>query len=196
MNTTIESEKCRYFCLKPVLRVPAIILTGIFMSLAFGVFCSVEAQQTRDQCYSCCGASGLDEYFAEQCRLKCFRNPDHCISGNAKESVPAARPAQQSEKPQRQRPVEQPTVAAQEQPARPQPRRAEFVWPNPLNLVPGREFEAAGQILVMNGIPPQHPNHAVALRAVQDVLVSFGINNPTGGALPTGQLERIVGQFR
>jgi hypothetical protein len=156
----------------------------------------LHAQQTRDQCYGCCAGAGYDEYFTEQCRLKCFRNPDHCIPAKGKESVAGTQPPAPVEKPPRQKPVEQPQVAAQEQPARPQPRRADFVWPNPLNLSPGREFEAAGQILAMNGIVPQHPNYAVALRAVADMLTDFGRNNPMGGALPTAQLERLVGQFR
>lgn len=176
--------------------IPALLLLSLFLVALDGHQTSTQAQQSREQCYECCAGSGLDEYYTEQCRLKCFRNPDHCIKTAAKE--PAARPQAKptTEKPQRTQPVEQPPALNQEQPVRPQPRRAEFVWPNPLNLVPGREFEAAGQILALNGIGPRHPNYPAAMRAVEQVLIDFGRNNPTGGALPTSLLERLVGQFR
>jgi hypothetical protein len=50
--------------------------------------------------------------------------------------------------------------------------------------------------LILNGVPPQHPNYTMALRSIQDVLVNFARNNPTGGALPTAQLERIISQLK
>ena len=40
--------------------------------------------QTRDQCEKCCRSSNQDEYYSEQCRLKCFRNPDHCVDQKSK----------------------------------------------------------------------------------------------------------------
>lgn len=176
--------------------IRAMLLFSLFLIVVDGHLSLTHSQQTREQCYECCAGSGLDEYYTEQCRLKCFRNPDHCMKTAAKE--PSAKPQTKpvAEKPQRTQPVEQPPALNQEQPVRPQPRRAEFVWPNPLNLVPGREFEAAGQILALNGIGPGHPNHTVAMRAVEQVLIDFGRNNPAGGALPTSTLERLVGQFR
>ncbi len=159
-------------------------------------FTLAHSQQTREQCYDCCSKSGYDEYFTEQCRLKCFRNSDHCVQPKGGKTQVSPVPKAQAEKPAKPRPADQPSVSAAEQPARPQPRRAEFLWPNPLNLVPGREFEAAGQILALNGFVPQHPNYALALRAIEQVLIDFGRNNPAGGALPTAQLERLVGQYR
>lgn len=190
---SIEAEHHHLDLCGSVLLLITISLCFIMLDGNFSESCS---QQTRDQCYECCAVSGLDEYYSEQCRLKCFRNPEHCIKGKASE--PASRPekAPVAEKPQRTRPVENPAVMSQEEPVRPQPRRAEFVWPNPLNLVPGREFEAASQILILNGIGPRHPNYPTAMRAVEEVLIDFGRNNPAGGALPTGRLEQLVGQFR
>ncbi|MGD9818732.1 MAG: hypothetical protein AB7V04_08515 [Desulfomonilaceae bacterium] len=172
-----------------------IIISSIFI-LAGSVFAPVYCQQTREQCYDCCAESGYDDYYTEQCRLKCFRNTDHCVSKKAKQTTATAKPTPDVAKPEKPKPAEQQTVSTREQPARPQPRRAEFVWPNPLNLVPGREIDAASQILALNGVVPQHPNYAQALRAVEALLIDFGRNNPAGGALPTAQLERLVGQFR
>lgn len=177
-------------------RLATFLITSLFTSAVDAYFMQAHAQQSREQCYNCCASAGYDEYFTEQCRLKCFRNPDHCVSSKGKEPVDATQPKPQTDKPLVAKPSGPPQAVSQEQPARPQPRRAEFVWPNPLNLVPGREFEAAGQILVLNGIVPQHPNYPVALRAVEAVLIDFGRNNPAGGALPTSRLESLVGQFR
>ncbi len=177
------------------MNIPALLLLSMILMAMDGHLTLTHSQQTREQCYECCAGSGLDEYYTEQCRLKCFRNPDHCMKTAAKE--PVIRPqTKAAEKPQRTQPVEQSPALNQEQPVRPQPRRAEFVWPNPLNLVPGREFEAAGQILALNGIGPSHPNYTTAMRAVEQVLIDFGRNNPSGGALPTSVLERLVGQLR
>ena len=92
-----------------------------------------------------------------------------------------------------------PTGPAAERPAPEKPpgaEKAQFRYPNPLNLVPGKEFEAAGQILAVNGIPPQHPQYAAGLKAVEQVLVQFARANPSGGRLPTAQLERILRQLR
>jgi len=63
-------------------------------------------------------------------------------------------------------------------------------------MAPGREADAAAQILSLNGIPPQHPNFPRALPVVQNILVEFARANPTGGSLPTAQLERVIRQFR
>jgi len=71
-----------------------------------------------------------------------------------------------------------------------------FKLPDPLNLSPGRERDAAAQILALNGIPPQHPQYAAAVQAMENVLVNFARANPTGGKLPTAQLENILGQLR
>jgi hypothetical protein len=164
------------------------VLTAL-TALALVLFSSESfCGQTRDQCEACCRNAGYDEYYAEQCRLKCFRHPDHCaLSAPLRPPPPAAPPGQ----------VQEPPPPPQEAAPPPSPPRASnFVWPNPLNLVPGREGEAAGQILTINGIPPQHPNFQAAQRNVQDVLVTFVRNNPGGGRLPTAHLERILRHFR
>lgn len=182
-------------------------------------------EQTRDQCERCCKNSGFDEYYLEQCKLKCFRNPDHCQEKAARK--PAAAETEASPAPPRQArppavqpgppPVQTGPPAQHQGPQQPGPPpqagppqqppptagppragRGEVVfrWPNPLNLVPGKEFEAAGQILGVNGLTPQHPGYSNALRAVEQVLIDFARNNPAGGRLPTDQLVRILMQFR
>jgi hypothetical protein len=149
------------------------MILGLLGSPALGA-------QTRDQCEACCKNAGYDEYYAEQCRLKCFRHPDHCSAASShREPPPVATP----------RPTEEPAPP-------PPPRQSKFVWPNPLSLVPGKEWEAAAQILALNGIPQQHPNYQAALRNVQGVLMDFVRKNPTGGRLPTSQLERVLRPLR
>lgn len=181
--------------------------------------------QSRDECHKCCESQGYDEYYLDQCKLQCFRNPEHCTGGKSgagtkTQAAPAAKPPapaqiapQESpppprqpapaipQQPREQPPAVQPTYreqppAAQRPPAHRQSARAPFQWPNPLTLVPGRESDAAAQIIVLNGIPPQHPNFQAAVGAVTAVLIDFARNNPGGGALPTTQLEQIIKQFR
>ncbi len=82
------------------------------------------------------------------------------------------------------------------QPPRPSSDSVQLVWPSPLNLTPGRESEAAAQILALNGIPTQHPGYAAALMAIQNVLVNFARTNPGGGKLPTAELARIIMQYK
>jgi len=177
---------------------------------------TVYGEQTRDQCEKCCQKAGHDEYYLEQCKLKCFRNPDHCMEQSSKQA-PAARterptaerpapPRQAAQPPQTVRPPVQPGPPAQigppvepGPPAGP-PRAKEgevlFRWPNPLNLTPGKEWEAAGQILATNGITPQHPGYPTALKSVEAVLIDFARRNPAGGQLPTEQLVNILIQFK
>jgi hypothetical protein len=113
---------------------------------------------------------GYDEYYLEQCRLRCFRNPDHCKGSAVK--------------------------AAPEPEKKPQPKRAKFRWPQPLNLTPGKEWEAAAQILALNGIAPGHRNYQKALTSIQNILVDFVRKNPSGGKLPTARLERVLRRNR
>jgi len=174
------------------------LMVSVLVIVAVGdSTCQVSSRQTREQCDECCNNSGYDEYYAEQCRLKCFRNHDHCVGvkGATVEKRAAEReepqPSVRTETPQ-----QEPQVKRTEQEPKPRVEKPQLVWPNPLNLVPGREVEAAAHILILNGIPPQHPNYAMALRSIQDVLVNFARNNPTGGALPTAQLERIISQLK
>ena len=153
-------------------------------------------QQTREQCDECCKKTGHDDYYLEQCKLKCFRNHDYCMGPKGTHAEPPS-PAKKQEtpvptsQPQRERPVEQPAPQPQQQVQKPR-----FVWPNPLNLTPGREGEAAAHILALNGISPQHPNYAQALGAIQGVLINFARNNPSGGVLPTAQLQQIISKLR
>lgn len=168
--------------------------------------------QTRDQCNSCCENAGYDEYYKEQCKLKCFRNPDHCTGGKgARSAAPETAPAPKAATP----PAPAQPRAATPPPAQPratapppgepgaispappaQRKAAAFRWPNPLSIVPGREADAAAQILGLNGITPQNPNYPMALASVQAILVEFARANPTGGSLPTARLEQVIKQFR
>ncbi|MBI4964936.1 MAG: hypothetical protein HY913_16805 [Desulfomonile tiedjei] len=158
------------------------------------------AAQTREQCDRCCEKAGHDEYFMEQCKLKCFRNSDHCSGGKAAQSpAPEGAPSPRTIAPPSAQPkaaVPPPAQPGATPPGPPAQPKAAFRFPDSLSLVPGREQEAAGQILALNGIPPQHPNFPAALAAVQSILVEFARANPTGGRLPTAQLERAIRQFR
>ncbi len=74
-------------------------------------------------------------------------------------------------------------------------QRGMLVFPSPLNLVPGREAEAAGQILNLNGISPQHPNYGAGVQAITGILQNFARNNPSGGSLPTDDMQRVIIQL-
>jgi hypothetical protein len=203
------------------------------------------ASQTRDQCEKCCKSSNQDEYYSEQCRLKCFRNPDHCVGQKSKQDArgevappsgatpgpapgtrvrhpagpppsmpprtagpppavpgpvgpPPGRAGTVAPTPAGQRPVGQPQPGAP--PGGLSPRQAAqqglLVFPSPLNLVPGRESEAAGQILNLNGIPPQHPNYQAGVQAITSILQNFARNNPSGGSLPTDDMQRVIIQLK
>ncbi len=179
------------------------MIVPIYIILAQSV---AMAEQTREQCNKCCKSTIEDEYYEEQCVLKCFRNHDHCTDAKGAKATERA----EAVKPEKEKPAPQPRATQPSQPAqnpresdstRPAPPqhkevRQPFKWPNPLNVVPGKEWEAAGQILIVNGIPPQHPNHQAALKAIEGVLVNFARANPSGGRLPTGQLERILKQYK
>ncbi len=179
-----------------------VLLLGVFLAFSFlHAFGSPSlAAQTREQCDRCCQSQNADEYYAEQCKLRCFRNPDSCMEQKSmRKQAPPQPPA--AEAPPRQ-PAPPAAAAPPRQPApsaevpRPQPKRSAFRLPDPLNLTPGREGDAAAQILALNGIPPQHPQYGAALQAMQNVLVNFARANPSGGKLPTAQLENILRQLR
>ncbi len=143
----------------------------LFHFAATAAYC----EQSRAECRRCCEKKGLDEYYTDQCKLKCFRNPDHCTGGG--ETV-------------RQAPREKKTARSRRS------RRSAFRWPNPLNLTPGNEWEAAAEILSMNGITPRHPNAAPALEAVEAILKDFVRTHPQGGSLPTAQVRRIIKKYK
>jgi hypothetical protein len=203
-----------------------ILAVSALALIAIGLPDISPAEQSRDACNACCQRTNTDEFYLEQCRLKCHRNHDSCTGKAAtKETEPAAPPAQpaaRQQPPMRERPAPAPPTpqpVTREQPApppvgpnpgyagpaQPQPQpsakpkynpKTMLRFPSPLNLVPGKEAEAAGQILALNGVPPQHPAYPSALRAIEQVLVNFARNNPSGGQLPTSELERIFGQIR
>ncbi|MEW6349288.1 MAG: hypothetical protein AB1646_09510 [Thermodesulfobacteriota bacterium] len=153
--------------------------------------------QTRAQCNACCEKQGLDEYYAEDCRLKCFRNHDHCTgkkAGPTAESVKPAAPQPEPKKPPE--PPREPRRVREQPPPTRRPPAPPFNWPGTLMLSPGNEWQAAAQILSANGIPPQHPNHVRAAQSIQGLLMQFGRANPQGGDLPTEELERIIRQYR
>jgi len=162
--------------------------------------------QTREECNKCCKEMFSDEYYAEQCRLKCFRNPGHCAglrpsrtSAPTRDQADQQTPPREVVKPEvsRTRPESRPPQeAAVQRPAPAQRQSPAFRWPDTLVLTPGREWEAAGQILAANGIPPQHPNFTPGVKAIEAVLTDFARRNPGGGDLPVDQLERILSQLR
>ncbi|MEW6532848.1 MAG: hypothetical protein AB1473_18605 [Thermodesulfobacteriota bacterium] len=194
------------------------------------------SEQSREDCNKCCERSFEDEYFRDQCQLKCFRNADHCLQEGAREQPrqPAQtqqlqgpqqtpqprqvqpRPTQPVQDPRQMQPPQQIQPSRQvQQPGQPQqlpppqqrppappgeprpaPGSVALRWPDPLNLTPGREADAAGQILQLNGIMPNHPRYPEALRAVEFVLVEFARQNPRGGQLPTTQLRNIVLKYK
>jgi len=184
-------------------RTLALLLAGILVMFLLVHVSGTKtlSAQTRDQCDRCCEKSGTDEYYTEQCKLKCFRNPDHCVGGKGAQSAaperapapPTAAPPTPAQPKAAMPPSAEPRATSPAPPAQP---KAAFRWPNPLTLAPGRESDAAAQILSLNGIPPQHPNFPRALPVVQNILVEFARANPTGGSLPTAQLERVIRQLR
>lgn len=152
--------------------------------VAAGFACSAAlGSQTREQCEKCCQSKETDEYYLEQCKLKCFRAPDHCQGRGAEERTV--------------RPTPKPAPAPERKPAaKPQPAPSALKYPNPLRIVPGKEWEAASLILTLNGIPPQHRNHQEAMKSMIAVLLDFVKRHPQGGQLPTSALEAIVKKFR
>ncbi len=219
MNSETRLKNREIFSLIAFILVLLFLITICFVlpkaSIAAGA-------QTREQCERCCRSAGSDEYYLEQCRLKCFRNPDHCVDKKAGRSVQeeSTRSEVPSAEPPRRVPAETPMPPSGARAVRPAPPAqgavppggpgtarpvevpgrssdtVQLVWPSQLNLVPGREAEAAGQILAINGIPPQHPNYQAALMGIQNVLMNFARTNPGGGKLPTGELARILMQFK
>lgn len=171
----------------------SILTNGATNSCGQGSF-----QQTREQCDECCKKSTNDAYYQEQCRLKCFRNHDSCVGSSSSHAESAPSPKTEA-RDERKKTPESPRPTVEQQAPLPKPQvanRPQFVWPNPLNLAPGREGEAAAHILAINGITPQHPNYSQALSAIQGVLMNFVRNNPSGGSLPTAQLQQIISQLR
>ena len=154
------------------------------------------AAQTKEQCEKCCEGQGHDEYYLDQCKLRCFRSPDHCTDQKV-QKAPAPRPQTKA------RPTPPPQAAQPSQPAtvppeasQPQDQGTVFRWPETLNLSPGREGEAAEIIVQGNGIPPQHRNYAKAVQGVTAALVDFVRKNPQGGNIPTSTLARIIVRYR
>ena len=142
--------------------------------------------QTRAECRKCCEKKEADDYYREQCKLKCFRNPAHCTTGKSS-SAPAVQP-----------PSTQPVKQAQ--PTRKKKRRRKqtvtLAFPKQLEITPGKEWEAAAQILVVNGIQRNNPRFQQAMNEVTAVLIEFARGNPQGGNLNTKKLERILVKYK
>lgn len=157
------------------------VVTLFSLALAALVFLDASrasAEQSRAECNACCEKMGYDSYYEDQCKLKCFRNPEHCVAQAPK---PKPQPqARKKKKSRRSKPSDE----------------IVFRWPNPLTLTPGRERDAAAHILAVNGMPPNHPNYQHALRSIEGVLINFARANPQGGKLPTDQLVQILLKYR
>lgn len=147
------------------------------------------AEQSVEQCRKCCEESIHDEYYKEQCRLKCFRNPDYCSKGGGStEAQPVAKPEPKPERKAKSRVKKR----SHKPRKKPRTRTVRLRWPNPLNLTPGKEIESAARILDANGINPQDQRNAPALQAVTAVLIDFVAKHPQGGELPTNKLKKII----
>jgi hypothetical protein len=125
----------------------------------------------------------------EQCNLKCFRNRDHCMDKGApapdSAEEPGASPPQERRRP--------PAAERKPPPAR---EKLSFNWPDPLTLIEGKEWQAAAQILALNGFTTAHPNYRAALQALEGILVDFVRGNPSGGQIPRGPLEAVLIRYR
>jgi hypothetical protein len=240
--SNLSNQLCKKYTVSVAIAHNALFFLCISALIIFSPVPPAFSAQSRDQCEKCCRSSSQDEYYSEQCRLKCFRNPDHCADQKSKpddqEEVtspspgPRARvrpptvgpgptpprvsgaapsaPGMMGPPPPGGPPITPgPPATAQRPPAQPQaaappggmtPRHASqrglLVFPSPLNLVPGREPEAAGQILNLNGISPQHPNYAAGVQAITGILQNFARNNPSGGSLPTDEMQRVIIQLK
>jgi hypothetical protein len=142
--------------------------------------------QTRAECRKCCEKREADDYYREQCKLKCFRNPTYCTAG--KRSSAGAVEA----------PSTQPVKQAQPTPKRKRRRKqtVTLAFPKQLEITPGKEWEAAAQILAVNGIQRNNPRFQQAMNEVTAVLIEFARGNPQGGNLNTKKLERILVKYK
>ncbi len=240
MPISVTNQLYKKYTLSGVITYNALFLGCISALIIFSPVSPALSAQTRDQCEKCCRSSIQDDYYSEQCRLKCFRNPDHCADQKSKPNdqeevaspgpthrarvrppavapgptpprvsgVPPSAPGTMGPPPggsvtpgpppTAQRPPAQPQSAAPPggMTARHASQRDLLRFPSPLNLVPGREAEAAGQILNLNGISPQHPNYGAGVQAITGILQNFARNNPSGGSLPTDDMQRVIIQLR
>jgi hypothetical protein len=143
---------------------------------------SVAGAQTRAQCRKCCEKKVSDEYYREQCRLKCFRNPTHCTQGGRSTATSPAPRAGRQAKPVRKKRRRKKTVT--------------LAFPKQLDLTPGKEWQAAAQILAVNGIRRNNPRFGKAMNEVTGLLMEFARGNPQGGNLDTKKLERILVKYK
>ncbi len=166
-------------------RIPVgLVLMGVCTILCLSGLAATSAvalrgSQTVDECRKCCEKKDYDDYYTEQCRLRCFRYPDSCDLGDIKK-------AEQKEEDKPDKPTRK----------KPRRKKAKFKWPDPLNLTPGKEWEAAAQILGLNRMTTDHPNYKRALREMEIVLKQFIRQNPQGGRLPTKELSAILNKYR
>lgn len=137
---------------------------------------------TREECKRCCDTKGYDEYYLEQCKLKCYRDPNHCKPGRASRSKPTVAPEKKKKKKKKKRKRRRKKITLR--------------FPSPLNITPGEEWRTAVEICVFNGITSRHPKYVEAVRRIEAILQQFARSNPQGGELPTTQLERAIVRYK
>jgi hypothetical protein len=163
------------------------------MGLLMGMLCtvitssSVSAAQTKNQCQRCCDNKYEDEYYAERCRLECHRDPDHC---KGHQEAP-----KKKQKPEVKKKRKKPKRATRRKPKK-KKKTVTLRFPNPLNIIPGEEWRTAVELVVLNGITSRHPKFVQAVEQVERILISFRVNNPQGGELPTEALERVIVKYK
>ena len=141
-------------------------------------------KQTKKQCNRCCEKQYEgDQFSIDQCKLKCYRNTDHCIL--EKTSPPVATI---EEKKKEEKKVTKPKKPRR----RKKTKTITLKWPDPLNLIPQQEVLAAAEILRVNGISMDNPHYAQALYEVTAILIQFRIEHPQGGDLPTEALKNVL----
>ena len=179
----------------PTLRTLHFIHLGRLMPFLFCVWLIVlfvfptgtiaAGKQSKEQCKRCCEKQYEgDQFSIDQCKLKCFRNTDHCIL--EKSSAPEARVEEDQEK------KKKPAKKKKQRKKRRRTKTITLKWPDPLNLMPQQEVVAAAQILEINGLSMQNPNYGQALYEVTAILIQFRVDNPQGGDLPTEALKNVL----
>ena len=169
----------------------ATLFAGLMWSPAFP-----QEEQSREECNACCERSGLDDYYTDQCKLKCFRDHEHC-RGKKHQPAPEAVTPPAPPPPRNEVSTPRPHVEAPPRPRRqrvapapqPPPPPPGFAYPEEVELSPGNEWQIADKILERNGIPRNHPNYTKAMQSIQGLLMSFVRANPQGGDLPRPNLN-------
>jgi hypothetical protein len=188
----IVSKVLRFMMIHRIsIPLPRLIIFSFFvLSTAFLLVCQFGtvsfAEQTKEECRACCDGMGFDDYYLEQCKLKCYRNPDHCKGGKVKDPPPVAKKKKTIKKKKKKKKKKK----------RIRRKKITLRFPSPLSITPGEEWKTAVEILVINGITSRNRNFVAAVQSVERVLADFTLNNPQGGQLPTTQLEQIIVKYK